>query len=109
MVPGILIFRWVMVPNPERTHAKLLAFSEGKDIATVYIGNAQFHAHLAEEIRDEVGAGTLLAAANVNKAGEVTSWESSGFSFVTPPEIREAVSHLVREHAKEIENNWTLE
>jgi hypothetical protein len=107
MVPGILVFRWVTVPNPEPAHAKLLAFFEGEDIATVYVGNAKFHAHLAEEIRDEVGKGTLLAAANMNKHGEITSWESSGFSFVTPLDVRDAVALLVREHAKEIEDYWT--
>jgi|GEM_PF-3011315 len=106
MVPGILVFRWVMMPNPERAHAKLLMFGEGPDIATVYIGNAAYHASLAEVIRDEVGTGPLLAAADVDKNGEVTSWKSSGFAFETPEELRQPIAHLLREHAKNIEDSW---
>lgn len=106
MVPGILVFRWVEVPNPERAHAKLLAFREGDDIAVVYLGNATYHAHLAEAIKDDVGNDPLFAAADVNKQGEVTSWKSSGFSFETPEEVQDAIAHLLREHAKEIEEGW---
>jgi len=108
MVPGILVFRWVSMPHPEKAHAKLLAFKESNDIVTVYIGNATYHAYLAEEIRDEVGSAPLFAAADVGKSGEITSWRSSGFSFETPEEYRGPIAHLIREHRKEIENNWTV-
>jgi len=84
----------------------MLAFRESEDIATVYLGNAPFHVHLAEVIRDEVGSATLLAAGDVNKQGEVTSWKSSGFAFETPEEVRDAIAHLIREHRKEIEDSW---
>jgi len=107
MVPGILIFRWVEVPRPERAHAKLLAFQESEDIVTVYLGNAAYHANLAEVIREEVGSAPLYAAADVGKDAQVTSWKSSGFSFETPEEIRESIAHLLREHAKDIEDYWT--
>lgn len=106
MIPGILVFRWVEMPNPEKKHAKLLAFREGADIATVYIGNATFHAHLAEAIKEDVGQDPLFAAADVSKDGEVMSWKSSGFSFETPEEVRDAIAHLLREHAKDIEDYW---
>jgi len=94
------------MPNPEPAHAKLLAFGEGKDIGTVYLGNATYHAHLAQEIRDEVGSAPLFAAADVDEYGMVTSWKSSGFSFETPAEIRDSIAHLLREHQKEIKDNW---
>jgi len=106
-LPGIIVFRWVGMPNPEPAHAKLLAFRESEDIAIVYVGNATYHAHLAEQIKDEVGTAPLLAAADVNKQSEVTSWKSSGFSFETPVEVRECIANLLREHAKEIEDGWT--
>lgn len=104
--PGILVFNWVEVTSPVHEHAKMLAFRESEDIATVYLGNAAFHVNLAEVIRDEVGSATLLAAGDVDRSGTVTSWKSSGFAFETPLEVRDAIAHLIREHAKEIEDFW---
>lgn len=95
--------------NPEPAHAKLLAFQESEDIAVVYVGNATYHANLAEQIKNDVGFAPLLAAADVNKEGLVTSWKSSGFSFETPEYVREAITHLLREHVKEIENGWATQ
>ena len=105
-LPGILVFRWVAMPNPEHAHAKLLAFREDDDIATVYVGNATFHAHLAEAIKEEVGSATLLAAGNVDRDASVTSWKSSGFSFETPEEVRGIVSELLRQHSGEVRDAW---
>jgi hypothetical protein len=105
-LPGILVFRWVVMPEPEPAHAKLLAFRESEDIAVVYVGNATYHAHLAERIKEDVGSAPLLAAADIDKQGAVTSWKSSGFAFETPEYVREAIAHLLREHAKEIEEGW---
>lgn len=105
-LPSILVFRWVEVSSPERAHAKLLAFQEGDDIATVYVGNATYHAHLAEAIRDEVGSAPLFAAGDINKDGEITSWKSSGFSFETPEDAQAVVGELIRHHMTDIQDLW---
>ena len=105
-VPSILVFRWIEVPSPERSHAKMLAFRESDDMGTVFLGNAAYHRDLAEHIGVYVEDQTLCAAGDVNKFGEVTSWKSSGFSFETPSEIRPEVAAFLREHQRDIEELW---
>lgn len=105
-VPSILVFRWVEIPNPERAHAKLLAFRENDDIGTIYIGNAPYHKDLAEHITDYAEDQVLFAAGDLDRATGMTSWKSSGFSFETPEEFREHIEEFIRDHRKDIEDLW---
>lgn len=105
-VPSILVFRWVEIPNPERAHAKLLAFREDDDIGTIYIGNAPYHKDLAEHITEYAENQILFAAGDLDKSGMMTSWKSSGFAFETPEELRVHIEEFLGEHRKDIEDLW---